>query len=87
MEKEKEEGEKGEPEQLSISLPLNVDMRNTATSRQELKPEIGMPCVAAAQATQTTNTDINSGLAERRNALYHLFRHLNDRKVCSILMH
>jgi hypothetical protein len=34
MEKEKEEGEKGEPEQLSISLPLNVDMRNTATSRQ-----------------------------------------------------
>jgi predicted site-specific integrase-resolvase len=54
---------------------------------QELKPEIGMPCVAAAQATQTTNTDINSGLAERRNALYRLFRHLNDRKVCSILMH
>jgi len=34
MEKEKEEGEKGEPEQLSISLPLNVDLRNTATSRQ-----------------------------------------------------
>ena len=31
---------------------------------QELKPEIGMPCVAAAQATQTTNTNIDTGLAE-----------------------
>ena len=30
----KEEGEKGKPEQLSISLPLNVDLQNTITSRQ-----------------------------------------------------
>ena len=43
---------------------------------QELKPEIGMPCVAAAQATQSTNTNIDTGLAE-----YYRFQwNLNDRK-------
>jgi len=43
---------------------------------QELKPEIGMPCVAAAQATQSTNTNIDTGLVE-----YYRFQcHLNDRK-------
>ena len=49
---------------------------------QELKPEIGMPCLAAAQATQTAITDLNIGLAERRNALYYRLSqwHLNDRK-------
>ena len=44
---------------------------------QEQKSVIGVPCLAATPAPHPTKTDMETGLAERQNALYNrLRRHL-----------
>ena len=44
---------------------------------KEQKSVIGVPCLAVAPAPHPTKTDMETGLAERQNALYNrLRRHL-----------